>query len=312
MPYFHALDGARLFYSVWGSGRPIVFIHGGNAGADFWEFQVPALAEKGFQCIVYDQRGFGKSDCPKAGYEVDTLASDLDRLIHHVPVSPCTVVTYSFGACVLARYLSRYGTDKVDKAILVAAITPFFLRAGNNPEGLERNTAYEPFRLGMQNDRAQLFRMSLDAFFCPSTSEHPVSEGVKESMMRIALGSPLMPMLELFRTMSATDCRNDMQAFTIPTLIIHGDCDVFAPPACTGARTHALISGSKLLMYRGASHGLFFTHHGRLNADIAAFMTTIDGTERDRAKGHLNETVPGCGALDAAPAIAYSAKGPNQ
>jgi pimeloyl-ACP methyl ester carboxylesterase len=237
MPYFHAVDGSRLFYSAWGSGRPIVFIHGGNAGADFWEFQVPALVKKGFQRIVYDQRGFAKSDCPKTGYEVDTLASDFDRLMHHVRVNQCTVVTYSFGPCVLARYLSRYGTDKVNKTILVAAITPFLLKADNNPDGMNRDGAYEPFRLGMQRDRAQLFRMSLDAFFSPSSSEHPVSDGIREWMMRIALGSPLMPMLELFRAMSETDCRGDLKAFTMPTLISHGDCDVFAPPACTSART---------------------------------------------------------------------------
>src|ERR1700727_2443093 len=116
----------------------------------------------------------------------------------------------------------------------------------------------------MQNDRPQLFRMSLDAFFSPSTSEHPVSDGIKEWIMKIALGSPLMPMLELYRTMSEADCRGDMKAFTMPTLIVHGHGDVFAPPACTGARTHALIGGSTLLMYQGASQGLFFTPHCRL------------------------------------------------
>jgi pimeloyl-ACP methyl ester carboxylesterase len=192
------------------------------------------------------------------------------------------VVTYSFGACVLARYLSRHGTDKVDKAILVAAITPFLLKADNNPEGMDRGIAYDPFRSGMRNDRAQLFRASLDAFFSPTTSEHPVSDGIKEWMMRIALGSPLMPMLELFRTMSETDCRDDMKAFKMPTLIIHGDRDVFAPPGGTAARTHALIGGSELVMYRGASHGLFFTHQDRLNADIAAFMIADNSIERDR------------------------------
>jgi pimeloyl-ACP methyl ester carboxylesterase len=124
--------------------------------------------------------------------------------------------------------------------------------------------------------------MSLDAFFSPSTSEHPVSDGIKEWIMKIALGSPLMPMLELYRTMSEADCRGDMKAFTMPTLIVHGHGDVFAPPACTGARTHALIGGSTLLMYQGASHGLFFTHHDRLNADIAAFVTANDRSEKDR------------------------------
>jgi non-heme chloroperoxidase len=178
MPYFNAVDGSRLFYSAWGNGRPIIFVHGGNASADIWEFQVPSLVEKG----------------------------------------------------------------------------------------------YEPFRKGMLSDRAQLFRESMDAFFCPSTAEHPVSDGIKDWMMRIALGSSLMPMLELFRATNETDFRQDMKAFALPTLIIHGDSDVFAPPASTATRTHEMISGSKLLVYRGASHGLFFTHHGRLTQDVAQFL----------------------------------------
>jgi len=291
MPHFHALDGTRLVNSVWGSGRPLVFVHGGNGGADFWEFQVPALTDRGFQCIVYDQRGFAKSDCPSTGYEVDTSASDLDALILHVGIDQCSVVTCSFGACVLARYLTRYGTDKLNKAILVAAITSFLLKTDNNPEGADRGSAYEPFRRGMQSDRAQLFRMSLDAFFSPSTLEHPVSEGIKEWMMKIALGSPLMPMLELFRAMNEADCREDMKAFTMPTLIIHGDGDVFAPLACTGMRTQSLIGGSRLSVYRGGSHGLFFTHQDRLNSDIASFITAGEGSTSGHRKGY--ETVLG-------------------
>lgn len=292
MPHFKAVDGTQLFYYTWGSGHPVIFVHGGNSSADFWEFQVPSLREKGFQCIVYSQRGFAKSDCPSTGYEADTLASDLDELIRHLNVAQCSVVTYSFGACVLARYLCRYGSEKVDKAILVATITPFFLRTASNPEGTDRGTAYEPFRAGMVNDRAQLFRDSLDAFFSPGTAEHAVSQGIKEWMLTVALASPLMPMLELFRTMSETDFRDDMKAFTMPTLIIQGDSDVFAPPVCTGMRTHNMISGSRLLIYAGASHGLFFTHHARLNADIATFLAAGD-SDRQYARTQRGDVVAG-------------------
>jgi non-heme chloroperoxidase len=292
MPYFKAADETRLFYYTWGSGHPVIFVHGGNSGADFWEFQVPSLKEKSLQCIVYSQRGFAKSDCPSTGYEADTLASDLDKLIRHLNVSQCSVVTYSFGACVLARYLSRYGSEKVDKAILVATTTPFLLRTASNPEGMDRGTAYEPFRAGMLNDRAQLFRDSLDAFFSPGTAEHAVTDGIKEWMMTIALGSPLLPMLELNRTMSETDFRNDMKSFSMPTLIVQGDSDVFAPPACTGMRTHNMIPGSRLLIYAGASHGLFFTHRARLNADIAKFIAAGD-SDRQHARKQRRDVEAG-------------------
>lgn len=63
-----------------------------------------------------------------------------------------------------------------------------------------------------------------------------------------------------------------MSAFTIPTLIVHGDSDVFAPPEATGLRTHEMIGGSRFVSYSGASHGIVFTHRDRLNRDIADFL----------------------------------------
>jgi non-heme chloroperoxidase len=271
MPYFNAAYQTRLFYSVWGTGHPILFIHGGNVGSDIWNLQLPYLTDNGYQCIVYDQRGFARSDCPRTGYDFDTLASDLNQLVEHLGLDQFSVVAFSFGACVLARYLSIYGAEKVDQATLIAPLTPFFLKTPDNPEGLDRETAYDPFRLGMVRDRPQLIQDSLDAFFSPSTAENPVSEGLKQWAGNLALQSPLMAMLEVYRTSSETDFREDMKAFTMPTLIIHGDADVFVPAPATGLRTHRLISGSTFISYPGASHGILFTHHDRLNQDIVEF-----------------------------------------
>jgi non-heme chloroperoxidase len=272
MPYCKAADGTQLFYSVWGEGHPLLFIHGGNVGSEMWTFQIPVLVERGYQCITYDQRGFARSDVPRGGYDFDTLASDLDRLIERLGLSRFSVATFSFGGAVLARYLTRHGSSMVEKAILVSPITPFLLKTPDNPEGLDREVAYEPFRRGLVENRPQIFRDSMDAFFNPATSERPITEGLKAWLVDLALRSPLMPMLEFFRASSETDFRADMRSFTMPTLIIHGDLDVFAPLAVTGARTHRMIEHSRLLTYAGASHGLLFTHQERLNREIAGFL----------------------------------------
>jgi non-heme chloroperoxidase len=271
--YFHTSDGTALYYSIWGTGYPVVFIHGGNVGSSSWEFQVPFLVSAGYQCIIYDQRGFARSDCPSSGYNFNTLADDLDQFVRHLQLTHFSVVTYSFGGDVLARYLSRHGAAKVDKAILVATVTPFTLKSEDNPEGMDKATAYEPFRVAVIEDRAEIFRQSLDVFFNPAGAEHPVSAGVKEWIMDVALRSSLMSMLEWYRAANETDFRDDMKSFTMPTLLIHGDADTFAPPAATVLRTHQMIPSSQLKMYPGAAHGLFFTHHGRLNRDIDAFLT---------------------------------------
>lgn len=280
MPFFETEDHTRLFYSAWGSGKPILLIHGGNVGSDIWTFQLAALIESGHQCIIYDQRAFGRSDCPAGGYDFDTLANDLNRLIQHLNLQQFSVMTFSFGAGVLCRYLSRYGSERVESAVLIAPITPFFLRTADNPEGLERETAYEPFRAGMLQDRPKLFGDSMDALFPPGTAEQPVSGEVKAWIIGSALQSPLMPMLELYRTSSETDFRDDMKSFTMPTLILHGDADAFVPAPCTGLRTHKLIAGSRFLSYPGASHGLLFTHRERVNQDVAGFLALVEEGRR--------------------------------
>jgi non-heme chloroperoxidase len=286
MPHFNVADGTKLFYSVWGTGYPVLCVHGANIGSEIWDFQLPYLMERGYQCIVYDQRGFSRSDCPGSGYDFDTLASDLNGLIQHLKLDQCSVMTFSMGGSVLARYLTRYGAAKVEKAVLVAAITPFLLRTPDNPDSLDRATAYEPFRLGMQKDRPQLLRDSIDAFFSPTKAENPVSEGIKQWAIDLATRSSLMPMLELSRTSNETDFREDMKAFTMPTRIIHGDADVIAPLHSTGIPTHELIVGSRLTLYPGASHGVLITHHDRLNREIIEFIGSSD-LKRDDVHGAL-------------------------
>jgi non-heme chloroperoxidase len=272
MSYFKTADGTALFYSIWGKGSPILMIHGGNLAADVWEFQVPYLVDQGYSCIVYDQRGFARSDCPGNGYDFDTFADDLAGLIEHLGLKRFSVVAFSHGGCVFGRYLSRYGTDKVDKAVLVCTILPAFLKSANNPEGMDRSAIFDPFYARMRKDRPSIFRDSLDAFFAAASAETPVSDSIKDWVMSAALRSSLMPMLEIYKASNETDFRKDLKLFAMPTLIVHGGLDVFAPVEVTAERVHQGIQGSRLEIYPGASHGLFFTHQDRLNRDIAEFV----------------------------------------
>jgi pimeloyl-ACP methyl ester carboxylesterase len=274
MPYVHAPDGTRLFFSIWGSGEPVLFVHGGNVGSAVWEFQIPALVAQGFECITYDQRGFDRSDVSSSDYSLDTLTDDLDVLIRHLRRPSLSVVTLSFGSCVLARYLSRHGSDRIRKSALVSAVTPFFAKSADNPDGIDPELAYEPFCRGMVENRAQTFLDSLDLFFNPAAAEHPVTQGIRMWIMHLAMRNPLMAMIELYRVTFFADLRLDMRAFTMPTLLVHGEQDVFAPPAATAVRTHEMIPHSKLISYPGASHGLMFTHHDRLNRDLGDFLRT--------------------------------------
>ena len=138
IPYIEMPDHTSLFYKDWGTGMPVVFIHGWALGADMWEYQMPYLARQGLRCIAYDKRGCGRSSQPWTGYDFNTFADDLATVIEQLDLREVTLVGHSMGCGDITRYLSRYGASRVARAALVAPTTPFILKAPDNPEGVDK------------------------------------------------------------------------------------------------------------------------------------------------------------------------------
>lgn len=80
-----------LYYEDYGSGHPVILIHGYPLSSASWEKQVPVLLRVGYRVITYDRRGFGKSSQPVAGYNYDTFAGDLNKLITHLGLEELTL-----------------------------------------------------------------------------------------------------------------------------------------------------------------------------------------------------------------------------
>jgi len=238
-------------------------------GSDMWEYQIPALVEEGLRCIVYDIRGCHRSDHTGRGYDFDTLADDLAALIAHLDLNGLTLAGYSMGGGILARYLARHGGPRIAKAVLIAANTPFLLQSADNPEGLPPEAVYNQFLAGLQADRQQLLTATAPHFFGTSS---PVSAELMQWAVNLCFRSSAPGMLALYKAVNHTDFRPDMAAFTMPTLILHGDADPFQPIEATGRRAARAIAGSRLEVYGGAAHGLFVTHKERLNTDLTAFV----------------------------------------
>ena len=152
MAYIETSDKVQLFYNDWGSGRPVVLIHGWPLNSGMWEYQAPVLAQSGYRVIAYDRRGFGKSDQPWTGYDYDTLADDLDALMTKLNLREATLVGFSMGGGEVARYLSRHGTDRVAQAALISSVTPFMLKTADNPDGLEAKV-FDEFVDKLREDR---------------------------------------------------------------------------------------------------------------------------------------------------------------
>ncbi|WP_244562081.1 alpha/beta fold hydrolase [Bradyrhizobium lablabi] len=260
--YVECADGTKLAYTDWGAGKPVVFIHAWALPSAMWDYQRGPLSEKGLRCIAYDRRGHGRSGVPNGGYDCDNLADDLSTLLDELDLHGVTLVSHSFGAAEVVRYLSRHGSSRIEKIALIApAGTPFATKTADNPNGVP------PEQLEFFRTRVLQQEDGKKAFFTADTSLSLQNWG-----MALMLTTPLRVAVECNRQITSTDFRAELPKITVPTLIIHGDNDVSARIETTGRPTAALIPNAELKVYEGAPHGLFLTHKERLNADLLRFI----------------------------------------
>ena len=271
MPYLQTKDKTALYYYDWGTGAPVVLIHGWPLSSASWEMNARVLADNGYRVIAYDRRGFGRSDWAASGYEYDTLASDLNDLLEALDLRGATLVGFSMGGGEVARYLARYGSARVSKAVLVAAVTPYLLKTADNPEGVDKKT-FDDISDNLKKDRPDFLKAFNKMFYGVNLVHHPVSESVLEFSQFMALQASPVATLNLVRAWSETDFRGDLTKITIPTLVVHGTGDSTVPIDHSARRTIKLLANAELIEYDGAPHGLNVTHAEQLNNDLLAFL----------------------------------------
>ena len=270
MPFLEAEDGTSLYYSDWGQGRPFVLIHGWPLNSDSWEYQSTFLVEHGHRVITYDRRGFGRSGKPFSGYNYDTLASDLNALLEKLDVKDAILVGFSMGGGEVARYLSRYGKARVAKAVLLSAVTPFMLKTPDHEEGVDQSV-FDGMLSGLQADRPHFLANFGKTFFGAGMLNFSISSEIMHWALFMAMQGSMRATVECVKAFSQTDFRPDMAAFTMPTLVIHGDADQTVPIDVSAKAAVAMIPHAELKEYAGASHATFFVEKDRLNADLLAF-----------------------------------------
>ena len=264
-------ESINLYYEDLGEGKTIVFIHGWPLSGSMWEYQVTELANKGYRCITYDRRGFGKSERPFKKYDYDTLAGDLNSLISELKLEDITLVGFSMGGGEIAKYFSLYEGAKVSKVVLVSAVVPYMLKTDDNPDGVPQEQ-FDLMVKGMKNDRPAFMKELGKTFFGVSLVHHPVSdEFLADNFTKVMDASPIAT-LECAKSFSSTDFRSDVVKINVPTLIIHGNEDKTVPIEPTGNQSVELIKGSRLVIYEGAPHGLWYTERERLNQDLIEFI----------------------------------------
>ena len=266
-----------IFYQDIGTGQPVVLIHGWPLSHRMWEPQVNALTEAGYRCIAYDRRGFGESDKPAGGYDYDTLAADLNDLLTELDLRDVVLVGFSMGGGEVARYLSRYGTERVSKAVLVSSVTPFLGQTDGNPDGVPQHV-FEGMLKDMTADRAAFLQSFNKAFFNDGLLSHPVSQGQLDYAFQIGVMAQPLATVECAKAFAGTDFRPDMAAFTVPTLIVHGDADQTVPIKASGDRAAEMIPSARYERIEGAPHGLYQTHTEAFNTLLLDFLGASGAT----------------------------------
>ncbi|GAA0805384.1 alpha/beta fold hydrolase [Psychrobacter piscatorii] len=264
----------ELYYEIQGTGKPVVLIHGWPLSGRAWEAQLPALVEAGYQVITYDRRGFGQSSKPWNGYDYDTLAQDLKGLMEALDLQNATIVGFSMGGGEVARYLGKYGSERVSKAVLASAVPPYLFKADDNPDGGLEEADIQGFLDGVSDDRIAFLNDFTKNFFTPKDGKSLVSKPMRLYNRDIAAFASAKATFDCVKSFSYTDFRDDLKAFDVPTLVIHGDADQIVPFEASGERSHDMIADSKLHVVEGGPHGINVTHSEEFNKTLIAFLNS--------------------------------------
>jgi len=260
-----------LYYEDHGSGQPVVLIHGYPLSGVSWEKQVPVLLNAGHRVITYDRRGFGKSSQPTIGYNYDTFAEDLYKLITHLELREFALVGFSMGGGEVARYLGKYGAKGVSKAVIISGVPPFLLKTPDNPEGVD-GSVFEGIQKAVAADRYAFFTEFFKNFYNTDLLlDKRVSEQAVQASWNLAAGASASASLACVPTWHE-DFRNDLKKVDVPALVIHGDADRILPITASGLRTAKQIKGARLSVVKDGPHCITWTHAEEVNTELVNFL----------------------------------------
>jgi pimeloyl-ACP methyl ester carboxylesterase len=259
-----------IYYEDYGTGKPVVLIHGWPLSGASWEKQVPVLLASGRRVISYDRRGFGNSSKPTSGYDYDTFAEDLNKIILTLDLHNVMLVGFSMGGGEIARYLGKYGSKRVERVVFLSSVPPFLLKTPDNPSGVDKSV-FDGIMKAISVDRLAFLSKFFSDFYNVDILEGKrVSQQVVQFSWNVAAGASPKG---TFDCVSAwlTDFRKDLARIDVPTLIIQGDADRILPIDATGRRLHEAIKGSRYVEIKDGPHGIIWTHSEEVNRELLAF-----------------------------------------
>ena len=268
MPYIQSQspkEATNIYYEDYGTGKALVFVGGWPFGGNMWEYQVDHFIKKGYRCITYDRRGFGRSDYPFTGYDYDVMSEDLHAIIAHLQLEKFVLIGFSMGGGEVVRYLTRYGSDAVERIVLIGSVTPYLLKKEDN-EGFPIEGIEEMIN-GVLKDRPAFFESFNKSFFGETVSKAYLDVALQRQMQ-----SSLHATISCIHAFGTTDFRKDVEKINIPLLLIHGTMDDQVPIEFSAQKMKKLLPDASLIKYENHPHGVFITNREKLNKDIEKFL----------------------------------------
>lgn len=265
-------DGIKIFYKDWGSGQPIVFSHGWPLSSDDWDAQLMFFVGQGYRVIAHDRRGHGRSSQTPNGHDMDHYAQDLAALTAHLGLEDAVHVGHSTGGGEVARYIARYGGNRVAKAVLISSVPPIMVKTAENPGGLPKEI-FDGFQAQVASNRAQFYLdVATGPFYGFNRPGAKIEEGVIRNWWRQGMMGGVKAHYDGVVAFSQTDFTPDLKDIKVPMLVMHGDDDQIVPYADSGPLTAKLVKKATLKTYRGFPHGMCTTQAETINADLLAFI----------------------------------------
>jgi len=261
----------EIYYEDHGAGSPIVLIHGYPLSGASWEKQLPTLMRAGYRVITYDRRGFGKSSQPTTGYNYDTFAEDLRKLVIHLKLNDFVLCGFSMGGGEVARYIGKYGSKGVSKAVILSGVPPYLLKTADNPEGVD-GSVFEGIEKAVMADRYAFFTEFFKNFY---NTDVLLGKGISEAASHaswIAAAGCSATASSACVPAWHEDFRADLAQIDVPTLVMHGDADRILPIQASGARTAAMVKGAHYVVVKGGPHAINWTHADEVNAEMVRFL----------------------------------------
>ena len=272
----------KIYYEDHGSGQPVVLIHGYPLSGTSWEKQLPVLLKAGYRVITYDRRGFGKSSQPTSGYDYDTFAEDLHKLVTQLKLRDFTLVGFSMGGGEVARYFGKYGSKGVSKAVIISGIPPYLLKTADNPEGVDASV-FDGIQKAVAADRYAFFTGFFQNFYNTDVFlGKRVSEQAVQASWNIAASASAIACLACVPTWHE-DFRKDLSRIDVPALVIQGDADRILPITATGLRTAKLIKAPRQVVVKDGPHCIPWTHAEEVNAELLSFLGEKTGNLQEVA-----------------------------